>query len=560
MFGFRWGKRRRRGVEIHPDEILIDSNNLAQYDTESFEGRLERPLPHKSLLFAGGLCGLVFVIFLARAGDLQIVRGEALAKQAVENQLREQVIIADRGHLLDRTGERLAWNDRTDPEADFAQRVYTQLRGVGHVLGYVKPPAKDSSGFYFRETFDGVDGVEKIFNTELAGVNGIDLTETDARGEIVSQAQVRAAQTGERVVLSIDAKLSQGLYDALAARVDESKFEGGASVIMDVRTGELLALVNYPEFSSALLAGGETQAVAQYQNDPRRPFLNRATGGLYAPGSIVKPFVVAGALTEQVIDEHKEIFSDGSISIPNPYFPDKPSIFRDWRANGWADARRALAVSHDIYFYAVGGGFEDQKGMGIRLLDEYFKLFGFGAPAGLAGFSEREGVIPTPEWKEETFDGDPWRLGDTYNTSIGQYGMQVTPLQAARATAALANGGTLLTPTLRLGEAPQGTQLPVGPYALQVAREGMRMAVEEGTAAALNVPYVEVAGKTGTAQVGTRNQFMNSWVIGFFPAENPRYAFATVLERAPAGTTSGAPAAMRAFLDWLHQNAPEYLE
>ena len=561
MWSVGWSRRKkRRETEIEPDEILIDSRNLPEFDTDRLEGRIERPLSQRTLFFAGGVLVLLFSALLVRAGDLQIRNGEAYATQARENQLAERTIFADRGHLLDRKGVALAWNERQVPEDDFASRVYIGSRGVAHVVGYVKSPAKDSSGVYFRKEFIGIDGTERAFDGLLAGENGTELTETDARGNVVSKAQVRKPSAGAKIVLSVDSALSQGLFDAIALRAEGSHFQAGAGVLMDVKTGEIIVLTNYPEFSPATLTGGESSAIAELLSDPRQPFLNRAVAGLYAPGSIIKPFVASAALTEGVIDESTQILSTGSISIPNPYFPELPSVFKDWKAHGWVDMRHALAVSSDVYFYEVGGGYQGQKGLGIDNIDAYLKKFGFGDSVGLPGFSEEVGVIPTPAWKEEVFAGDPWRIGDTYNTAIGQYGVQVTPLQAARAIAVIANGGTLLTPTLLASSTQTGTKLPIEPRTFDVVREGMRLAVEEGTAAAVSVPFVKMAAKTGTAPVGVRNQFMNSWIIGFFPYEAPRYAFAIVLEKAPAGTTTGAPAAMRAFLDWLEANAPEYLD
>ncbi|OGC80099.1 hypothetical protein A2943_03280 [Candidatus Adlerbacteria bacterium RIFCSPLOWO2_01_FULL_51_16] len=555
-----WGRKKRRTAEIHPDEILIDSKNLAHFDTDRLEGRIERPLSRRSFLFVGGILTFLFLGFLARASDLQLIQGEAYATQARENQLAETTIFADRGLIVDRTGTPLAWNEKDSPEDDFAQRIYATQGGIAHVVGYVKPPAKDSSGIYFQETYLGVDGVEKVFDAVLAGQNGIELTETDARGKVVSKARVREPLAGEKLALSIDADVSSGFFEAVAQRAEESRFQGGAGVLMDIQTGEIIALVNYPEFSPTALTSGDPAIIQALLSDPRQPFLNRATAGLYAPGSIVKPFVAVGALTEGVIDESTEILSTGSISIPNPYFPDKPSVFKDWKAHGWVDMRHAIAVSSDVYFYEVGGGFQNQRGLGIAGLDKYFKLFGFATLPGLLGFSQEEGLIPTPAWKEEVFDGDPWRIGDTYNTAIGQYGVQVTPLQAVRAIAAVANGGILVTPTLLASSTAATAALPIDPHTFAVVREGMRLGVEGGTAAAVSVLFVKMAAKTGTAQVGTRNQFMNSWIIGFFPYEAPRYAFALVLERAPAGTLTGAPAAMRTFLDWLNANAPEYFQ
>jgi len=557
-----WLFKKRRGKlrsEIQPDEILIDSSNLPHFDRDQFEGRLEKPLSSRAFVVAGAVVVVVFLLLLGRAGNLQVVQGAAYAERARNNQLSEETIFADRGIIADRNGLALAYNERGSE--DFATRVYTSMQGLAHVVGYVKLPAKDSSDVYFRSVFEGVDGVERAFDKELGGVNGLKLTETDVHGKVVSESVVEPAVPGKKITLSIDAKVTEGLYNAIAERAHSSKFQGGAAVIMDVHTGELLALTSYPEFSQNAVTAGDSTVLKELNADKRQPFLDRAVDGLYAPGSIVKPIVAAAALTEGVIDEYKQILSTGALTVPNPYDLKKPTIFRDWRVNGWTDARRAIAVSSDIYFYEVGGGFGDQKGLGIEKLGAYYRMFGFGADAGLAGFSSKTGNVPSQEWKAKTFPSDPvWRVGNTYHTAIGQYGMQVTPLQAVRTAAVFANGGVLVNPTLVASATAGGTKLPLSAHVLEVSREGMRMSVTEGVAQSVKFDFVHIAAKTGTAEVGVHKEFINSWLIGFFPYEHPRYAFAVVLERGPAGTLMGAPSAMNAFFLWLKANAPEYLE
>ena len=560
--------RKKWHREIDPDEIFIDSANAGEFDRDQFEGRIERPLSRRSFIAAGVLAGVLALLLLGRAGNLQIINGSAYAKQARENQLEQKIIFADRGAIDDRAGRHLAWNERKSVELDYATRTYSAYRGLGHVIGYVKAPAKDSSGFYYRDTYTGVDGAEKAFDGILKGENGLTLTETDARGNVVSEAKVSPPAVGSRIILSIDAAVNQGLFDAIGARARDAGAVGGAGVIIDVRTGELLAMTSYPEYSPEAMAGGDTAAIKAYTGNRHLPFLNRATDGLYAPGSIVKPLIAAAAINEGVIDEYKQILSTGALILPNPYDQDKPTIFKDWRVNGWTDMRRAIAVSSDIYFYEVGGGFEDQPGLGIAKIDEYLRRFGLGADAGLAGFSEAFGTIPTPEWKAITFPDDPaWRLGNTYHTAIGQYGVQVTPLQAARMVAAIANGGTLPTPSLfasthstSSGQATlQGTNVNISAHALQVAREGMRLGVTDGIAGAVNLPFVKVAAKTGTAQVGMRNENQNAWMIGFWPYDNPKYAYSVVLEKMPAGTQVGGSGIMSDFFYFMEANAPQYL-
>src|SRR3989344_5104959 len=228
---------RKKFREIDPDEILLDSANAGEFDLDQFEGRIERPLSARSFIAAGAVIGLVAVILLGRSVDLQIIKGTAYAKQARENQLERKVIFADRGVLEDRAGRELAWNERASVEDDYSTRVYAAYRGLGHAIGYVKAPAKDSSGFYYRDTYAGIDGAEKAFDGLLNGENGITLTETDARGKVVSESKVSPPAVGSKIVLSIDALVNQGLFDATGDRARAAGAVGGAGVLIDVRTG-----------------------------------------------------------------------------------------------------------------------------------------------------------------------------------------------------------------------------------------------------------------------------------------------------------------------------------
>lgn len=270
---------------------------------------------------------------------------------------------------------------------------------------------------------------------------------------------------------------------------------------------------------------------------------------------------IAG-LAEGIITPEKQILSTGSISIQNPYYPNIKSVFNDWKAHGWVDMRRAIAVSSDVYFYEIGGGFEDQKGIGIANIEKYARMFGFGVPTGVDITDEKSGTIPSPAWKEKMFEDGVWRLGDTYHTVIGQYGFQTTLLQALRGIASIANDGTLVTPHFLKDPVQEfaSSRIPIPSEYFQVAREGMRQAVKEGTVTGLGVGYVNVAGKTGTAEIDAGKKYINSWVVGFFPYEKPRYAFAVVMERGPHDNTIGGVYVMRQMLDWMHANTPEYLK
>jgi penicillin-binding protein 2 len=333
---------------------------------------------------------------------------------------------------------------------------------------------------------------------------------------------------------------------------------------MDIRTGEVLAMASYPEFDPEAMSDGEDDdAIQEWLTSERRPFLNRFSQGVFTPGSIVKPFFALAALTEGTVTPNTTVYSDGAMEVPNPYNPDNPSIFTDWKAHGTVDMRGAIAVSSNIYFYTIGGGAGGQEGLGISRLEDYARRFGFGEPLEDLALRGPEGTVPSPGWKEENFDGDPWRLGDTYFTSIGQYGFQASPAQALRAVSAIATGGFLVEPTLakRAEGDVSGFQKIEGveDSSYQVIREGMRQGVLDGTARALNMPDVAIAAKTGTAEVGTVKAKVNSWVIGFWPYEEPRYAFVTLLERGDRANLFGASPGTRVFFEWLAVNAPEYL-
>lgn len=558
-----FGIRRKSTLtsEIHPDEILIDSSNVAEFDRDQFEGRIERPLSRRSFYMASGLMALLFVGYVARASDLQLLNGSSYAQQAKNNQLSQKVIFADRGIIEDRNGVPLAYNERASVDDEFANRAYTTLVGLSHVVGYVKAPAKDSTGVYYRNAFVGMDGAEKAFSDQLAGTNGLKLSETNAHGKVISESVVQPPQAGKTLTLSIDAKVTSGLYQVLADHASQAHAVGAAGVIMDVRTGELLAMTSYPEYSSTAMESGDSAAINSYNSNPDRPFLNRATGGLYAPGSIIKPIMAAAGLQEGVITPSTIIVSTGQISVPNPYDASHPSIFKDWRANGVMTVRDALAVSSDVFFYEVGGGYNSQPGLGISKIDQYFKMFGYGKDVGLPGFSGPSGTVPTPAWKIANFPSDPtWRIGDTYHTAIGQYGMQVTPLQAVREAAAIANGGMLLTPSLIASSTSASSQISIDPQNLEIVREGMRQGVQTGISTAINFPFVQVAAKTGTAQIGLHNEYQNAWMIGFWPYTNPKYAYAIVLDRLPSNTTVGGAIVMHDFFNWMEQNAPQYFQ
>jgi len=555
-------KRGYRNSDIDPDEIFLDSQNLPDFDNNQFEGRIEKPISNGVLRLITFFIIFVGVVFIYKLWDLQVVSGQDFKERSENNSLRRTYIYADRGVIYDRNKLPIVWNTINESSPDFSHRVYATSTGLSTVLGYIKYPTKDSSGFYYQNKFDPKDGIEKIYDHLISGVNGIKIIETDVRGGVVSESVVQKPKNGNNIDLSIDLRLQKKLNESLLEIANRAGYKGGAGIIIDVNTGEILASSNFPEYSSQVMTDGDdNNKISGWLNDINYPFLNRVVGGLYTPGSIMKLFVGLGVLEENVISPTKQILSTGRMSVPNPFFPDKPSIFVDWKAHGLVDFRDAIAVSSNIYFYQVAGGYQGQKGIGIENLEKYVRLFGFGKVTGIDFPGEKFGTVPGPDWKERTFDGEVWRVGDTYNTAIGQYGFQVTPLQAVRAVAAVANEGKLVTPTFIKGELNPITEVVgVSSNSYKILKEGMRQGVTSGTSGAINFPFVQVASKTGTAQIGVGNSAVNSWVVGFWPYENPKYAYAVVMERGSLNNQFGAVLVMQDFLSWVNIYANEYLQ
>lgn len=545
--------------EIDPDEVLLDATNLPEYDTHQFEGRLERPIQPLSIILLASVFAIIGLVFFGRLFFLQIAQGSDYRELAENNRLSQTTIFADRGVIYDRNGELLAWNIPKE-ETDYNLRAYIADPGFAHILGYVDYPKQDSSGNYYETETKGISGLEQVYNDSLAGKNGLQLVEVNALQKTTSANLLRDPENGDVLHTTLDANLQRHLFNSIKSVADEVGFTGGAGVIMDVQNGDVIALTSYPEFDPAVMTAREdSDMIADYFSDPRNVFLNRMVQGLYTPGSIVKPYVAAGALEEEVITPNTVIVSNGSISIPNPYYPDNPSVFNDWKAHGPLTVRDAIAHSSNVFFYEVGGGFQNQEGIGIKNIEKYVRAFGFGSPFRSEFFKGPEGTIPNEEWKKTTFAGDDWRLGDTYFTAIGQYGFQITPLQAIRSVASIANGGYLVEPRITQNESVYKRAVEgVSQSTFKIIQEGMRKGAIEGTARAINVDYVTAAAKTGTAELGVSKAKVNSWITGYYPYENPKYAFVIMLEQGKRTNLVGASAAMRRFLDALYIENPNY--
>ena len=554
--------RSARDTSVEFDHILMDATNVSVFDQSRLEGRLELPIARRSIYFVGLFFLIAASWFSYAIFSLQIIEGAEHRHVSENNSMNRGLIIAERGVIYDRHDEPLAWNE-FDPtnRHSFATRAYTDDMGLGQVLGYVSYPQRDSSGVYWRTEYLGRNGVEGVYNDQLAGRNGEQILEMNALREVVGEHVVADPEPGQPIHLSVDAGLSQAMYDIIATSSAQAGFRSGAGAIMDIETGELVGLTSYPSYDPQVMADGTpSDLIAEWGQDERFPFLNKVVGGVYTPGSVVKPFVSYAALVENTISPDTTVVSTGEIVIPNPYNPDQPSRFADWRAHGAMTMREAIAFSSNVYMYYISGGYRDQRGMGVNTMNEYFRSFGFGERSGTALDNEQRGVVPGPAWKQEVF-ADSWRLGDTYLTSIGQFGWQSTPLQVLRAYGALANGGGLVTPHVIRDERGERTELNLDPEALRVVQEGMRMAVnyDGGTARPLERSDVAIAAKSGTAEIGVGNAYVNSWVAGYFPYDDPQYAFVLMMDRAPRENRLGATSVMGDVVEWMAEHRPEYL-
>ena len=565
--------RDRYSNSIDVEDVLLDASNTAGFNRERMEGKRELPLAKRSVRTVWYIFLVIAVVFLVQIYSMQVVKGEDYKAIAENNRVDKALIIAERGVVYDRTGEMIAWNEADETgEYDFPIRAYTDRGGLGQVLGYVSYPKKDTSGYFFRTDYLGRSGVELAFDETLKGNNGSKIVEVDALSDVISEFAIDAPSVGKEVHLSIDAELSEAMYNIIATSTEQAGFRSGAAAIMNVHTGEILALTSFPSFDPEVMADGDDIAlINEYNNDDRLPFLNKVVGGAYTPGSIVKPFVAYAALDERVISEDTVITSNGSITIPNRYNPSQPSYFNDWRSQGSMTVREAIAFSSNVFFYIIGGGLPEiavpqaginqpLTGLGITKMAANYRRFGMGELTGINIAQEQAGVVPDPDWKQEVFEDD-WRLGDTYFTSIGQFGFLTTPIQMLRAYGALANGGTLVDPHVVAGKTGSSTDLGLDQNIVNIIHEGMRKTVNfpGGTARAFERNDVAIAAKSGTAEIGVGNAFVNSWAAGFWPYEEPEYAFIIMMDKAPRSNALGATRIMGDVVEWMSVNRPEYL-
>lgn len=448
-------------------------------------------------------------------------------------------------------------------------REYIADPTLSHVLGYTAKISPDElkqlSGYAVTDQI-GKTGIEKSYEPELRGVPGRKLLEKDALGQIVKERGEIASEPGNNVVLWLDLELQQKVRESLEHTLDRIGAKKAVGIALDPNTGGVLSMVSIPGFDSNLFSQGISHA--QYEEiigDPLAPLFNRAISGMYPTGSTIKPLVALAALKEHIIDPDKKILTHGYIEIPNEYDPEIVYRFNDNADHGLVNMRDAIAVSSNVYFYTIGGGLEDQKGLGPTRLKNYLQLFGWGSKTGINLPGEAEGLIPDAEWKKKVI-GEGWWDGDTYYLSIGQGYLLTTPLQVASSFVPIANGGTRYKPQMVKEILAKEKSRVIPPQVvkehivdrenLEVARDGMRQAVKWGSATVLNQLPVSSAAKTGTAQTGRKDaegkDLLYSWVSMFAPYENPEIVLTIMVEDAKEGSLAVLPVA-KEVLEWYFQ-------
>lgn len=435
------------------------------------------------------------------------------------------------------------------------QRAYPYGAAAAHVVGYTGPVSADDlkeDARLIPSDVIGRQGVEAEYDDLLRGELGASVQPRDAGGTLLGGERTTPAARGEDLTLTIDAELQQYAYERLTEGLKSLGRTRGAVVIVDPRDGAVRALVSVPSYDpGAFTQSGRSEERVGYLNDPERPLYDRVVSGAYTPGSTIKPLHAVAALSENVVTPDWTIFSPGWLDIPNPYDPDKPTRYVDWRYQGTINARSAIAQSSNVYFYAVGGGTGALEGLGITRLREWWQRFLLGEPTGIDLPSEGKGFLPSAAWKEER-SGEPWRLGDTYNVAIGQGDLTLTPIQLVSYVATVANGGTVWRPRVNAGSTPSvRADLTRYAPAFAEAQKGMRQTVTAslGTAHTMDALPFAVAGKTGSAQI-QNNEKENAFFVGYAPYEEPEIAIALLVEDAVHGSLNAVPIAQDILRFW----------
>jgi penicillin-binding protein 2 len=426
------------------------------------------------------------------------------------------------------------------------QRVYPTSRFAAHLLGYVREASDEQlkQGRYRRGEMVGQSGLERLLDEHLRGQDGGERIEVDAMGRPVRQVQQTEPHAGAQVITTVD----RGIQEAA-----ERAMEGfaGAVVVMDPRSGDVLAMVSTPAFEIDRFTGTiDRDAWLRVVQDPNFPLLNRAIQSQYAPGSIFKIVVAAAGLQEGTLTPLDRTHCNGEFRLGT-------ATFKDWKegGHGTVDLHGAMVHSCNIFFYEAG------LKIGGAAIVRYAGAFGFGQPTALDLPGEKHGLLPKPQAVRGR-PGRPYPPGETVNMSIGQGTVLVTPMQVARFMAAVANGGVLWRPRLvqRVERPDRGVvwsdqgqvsgHVELSPVVWAFLRQSLWGVVNDGgTGAGARIPGLDIAGKTGTAQMIAKSKAEkgqdHAWFAAFAPAKAPEVVVVVIAERGGKGGQVAAPIARK---------------
>ncbi len=421
--------------------------------------------------------------------------------------------------------------------------IYDEL--AGHAIGYLgKLTLEQTRDPYYRGVpagaYAGHHGIEKVYDKTLRGLAGKKIIEVDAIGRVIKAVGIQPPVKGSDIVLTIDMSLQSEAEDALKGKV-------GSVVVLDVDTGEILAMASSPSFDPNLFSRGIGHGDwDRLIHDPNKPFLNRSLQSQYPPGSTFKIITAIAALEEGIINDKTRFQCEGSIKMGR--------TFRCWKKGGHGSVNlyKAIVESCDVYFYKVANT------LGIDTLAQYAADYGLGLPTGIELEGERLGIVPSSAWKLST-KKQKWYKGETLNTVIGQGYLSATPIQMARLMAAVVNGGKLLRPRILKNRDLNGIverEIDAKPEQIEILKKALAGVVTDknGTGWMARSEIVSIGGKTGTTQViGGDLQKKNmpdkyndhAWFVAFAPVENPRIAIAVFVEHGGHGSTAAVPIAKR---------------
>ncbi len=496
------------------------------------------------------------VILISRLFNLTIVKGAYYRRLADSNRIREITIESPRGKILDQQKKVLAENFQPNYQSFekriISPRIYYDGESFAHVVGY-RQIASDNdlkNNLCLNKPVlgdkVGKKGVEKYFDCELRGKNGEKLVEIDAQGKNQQNVGIIYPQSGKNIQLTIDANLQKKAFQLI-------KEKKGAIVGLNPKNGEIFILVSSPSYDPQDFEVNNQQKISEYFNDKNKPLFNRATEGVYPPGSTIKPIFAAAALEEKIITDKTEFEDKGKVKIGNLEFGNW-YFLQYGKTEGMVNVVKAIQRSNDIFFYLLS------EKMGINKMKTWLERFGFGEKTNY-GLEENQGLVPFPFWKEENLN-EKWYLGDTINLSIGQGYLLVTPLQLTRALAVFANNGYLCQPSIikngnQKNNYENCQKLPLSQKTLDLVKEGMKKACEPGgtgwplfnfgigseSTISAKFKKIPLACKTGTAESHNEKNIPHAWITVFAPLDDPKIILTVLIEEGGQGSDIAGPIA-----------------